>query len=229
MVDIYKIQTNIYFESETINSLKELVSNEKKERVEKFMCQQDSLKCLLGDLLSRYAIYKRSGYKNSQLKFGVNEYNKPILINPDNLYFNISHSGNWVVCTVADDVVGVDVELIRNTTNFEVAKRFFTKDEYSSLIKQDSTNQIKYFYLLWTLKESYIKADGRGLSLSLKSFSINVLNNEISITTNNELNKCFFRKYDIDDAHICSVCSLDHSFSSTIKEVTIFELLQDLY
>lgn len=227
MIDIYKIQTNTYYDNKVIDSLMKLVSDGKRERIKTFMFQQDSLRSLLGDLLSRYAICKRTKYKNSQLKFGVNDYNKPVLIKPSELHFNISHSGNWVVCAVADELVGIDVEFIKNI-NFEIAKRFFTKDEYSDLIKQNPTNQLKYFYLIWTLKESYIKADGRGLSLPLNSFCINIKNNRISVITNNELSYCFFRRYDIDNFHISSVCSLENSFSDTIKEVTVFELLQTL-
>lgn len=136
------------------------------------MFQQDSLRCLFGALLSRYAICKISNYKNDELKFDVNSYNKPFIIKPNNLCFNISHSGKWVVCAVSNNPVGIDVEYIKSI-DFDIAKTFFTKEEYINLMNQDIKTK-KYFYLMWTLKESYVKADGRGLSLPLNSFSINI-------------------------------------------------------
>lgn len=227
MIDIYKVDIREYSDTKLINLLMQLVSQERREKVEKFMFHQDSLRCLLGDLISRYAICKITGYKNSELKFNVNAYNKPFLVEPSNLHFNVSHSGNVVVCAVADELVGIDVEYIK-TIDFDIAKRFFTKEEYSSLMNQDPENQVKYFYLIWTLKESYIKADGRGLSLPLNSFSIDIKRNKISVITNNQLKCCFFKKYDIDDFHISSVCSLDSSFSNVIKEVSVHDLLKTL-
>jgi 4'-phosphopantetheinyl transferase len=227
MIDIYSFNISSCLESKIIDLLILLVSKERREKIKKFKFQQDSLRCLFGDLLSRYAICKRSGLKNCQLRFDVNAYNKPSLIDPSNLYFNVSHSGSWVVCAVADELVGIDIEYIK-AVDFNIAKRFFTSEEYCSLMKQDKDNQAKYFYLLWTLKESYVKADGRGLSLPLNSFSINLKNDEISVITSNELNSCFFKKYDIDDFHISAICSLSNSFSNTIKEVTVNDLLQKL-
>lgn len=227
MVDIYSIQVSSCSDRKIIDSLMQLVSVDRREKIKKKMFQQDSFRCLFGDLLSRYAICKRTGFKNRLLKFGANAHNKPILLGSSDVQFNVSHSGNWVVCAVSNEIVGIDVEHIK-PIDFDIAKRFFAEEEYISLIKQDCDNILKYFYQIWTLKESYIKADGRGLSLPLTSFSINIRNDEISVITDNELNSCFFRKYDIDDYHISSVCSLDINFSQTIKEINIDNLFQTL-
>ncbi|WP_313563407.1 4'-phosphopantetheinyl transferase family protein [Ruminiclostridium cellobioparum] len=227
MVDTYRIRTNSFLDSKATDSLMQLVTNEKKERIKRFVHREDALRCLLGDLLSRYALGKRTGLKNSELKFMVNEYNKPLLVAPEHLHFNVSHSGNWAVCAVADKLVGIDVEYVKNI-DLKIAERFFTNYEYDSLVKQDPKNRIRYFYTLWTLKESYIKADGRGLSLPLDSFSIEINNDSISVITDNELKSCFFEMYEIDNFHISSVCSLDSSFNTTLKEVTYFDLLQAL-
>ncbi|EDK33778.1 4'-phosphopantetheinyl transferase family protein [Clostridium kluyveri] len=227
MVHIYGIQIKTFSNKKLLYSLMKLVSKNKRERIKKFMFQQDSLRCLFGALLSRYAICKISNYKNDELKFNVNSYNKPFLIKPNSLYFNTSHSGRWVVCAVANNPVGIDVEYIKSI-DFDIAKTFFTKEEYINLMNQDIKNQKRYFYLMWTLKESYVKADGRGLSLPLNSFSIDIKNDEISIITNNKLNLCYFKKYYIDNLHISSVCSLSNNFCSEINEVTVYDLLETL-
>ncbi|MHB8170251.1 MAG: 4'-phosphopantetheinyl transferase family protein [Thermincolia bacterium] len=50
--------------------------------------------------------------------------------------FNISHSGDLVVCAVDYQPVGIDVELI-DKPHLEVAERFFTRDEYRDLISKE--------------------------------------------------------------------------------------------
>jgi len=146
---------------------------------------------------------------------------------PNGIHFNISHSGNCVVCAVDEKAVGVDIEVIK-PIDFNIAERFFSKAEYLTLINQPKEMQMKYFYMIWTLKESYIKADGRGLSLPLNSFSIDIKHDKISVVTSNELSNCYFKKYDIDNLHISSVCSLDKNFRDTIKELTVDSLIQTL-
>ena len=105
----------------------------------------------------------------------VNGCGKPYLKNSD-IYFNLSHSGNYAMCVVSDKPVGCDIEIIRANVNIEIAKRFFSREEYEYLLSiKDEKEQSRAFILLWTLKESYIKAIGKGLSAKLDSFSINIL------------------------------------------------------
>lgn len=81
--------------------------------------------------------------------------------------FNLSHSGPYGVCAVSDAPVGVDVELIRPLRQ-DVAKRFFTETEQGWLARRPP----KEFFCLWTRKESFSKALGKGLTLPMQSFSV---------------------------------------------------------
>lgn len=66
-----------------------------------------------------------------------------------------------MVCVVHDDTVGVDIESI-GPFDLRLAKELFTEEEYQEvLVNEDS---LAAFYDIWTLKESYIKAVGQGLS-----------------------------------------------------------------
>ncbi len=161
---ILKIDRNI--EKDYFDRLLSCVSEEKKERINRFHRFEDAQRALLGDVLARYAVCKRLGVRNRDLDLGTNEYGKPVLHQPNDVHFNISHSENWVICAVDNTAVGVDVELIR-PTEFKIAERFFSKDEYILLMNQPEEMKLKYFYVLWTLKESYIKMEGKGLSILL--------------------------------------------------------------
>ncbi|MCS4470408.1 4'-phosphopantetheinyl transferase superfamily protein [Clostridium botulinum] len=70
------------------------------------------------------------------------------------------------------------------------------------------------FYKIWTLKESYIKCCGQGLSIPLKSFSIDIdKNKSIKMLNDNNHNGYIFKSFDIDLHYKMAVCSLSKRIS----------------
>ncbi|KAH9307610.1 hypothetical protein KI387_035521, partial [Taxus chinensis] len=94
------------------------------------------------------------------------------------LCFNIAHTSSLICCGVTtNSSVGIDVEekLRRTSTNvLAFANRWFSSTEIAWLdASTDPEEQRKKFIQLWTLKEAYVKALGRGISgAPLKDFSI---------------------------------------------------------
>ena len=98
-----------------------------------------------------------------------------------NLYFNLSHSGDYVAAAFSSAEVGVDIERIREMKPSVVSRFFHPKErEYVQRITdvcpertsgENEEGDIQATEL-WTRKESYIKAVGDGLSLPLDSFSV---------------------------------------------------------
>ena len=69
--------------------------------------------------------------------------------------------------------MGIDVEAYRSSTSIlDLAKRFFTREEFSFLANTPVAEQPAKFYWLWTRKEAVIKATGRGLAQGLETFSV---------------------------------------------------------
>ncbi len=112
-------------------------------------------------------------------------------------YYNLSHSGSRALCSVCSRRVGCDVERIRTDEegirrNIKVSARFFTKSEAEYINKRislgadlpgqeraDAFETVAIdFYKYWTLKESVIKVTGRGLSMPLDSFEIDISGEE---------------------------------------------------
>ena len=89
--------------------------------------------------------------------------------------FNLSHGTRLVALAVAagDDAgpVGVDVEQATRNIGPGIARRYFAPEEVADLEALPEAQQRDRFFTLWSLKESYIKATGFGLSLPLDSFS----------------------------------------------------------
>lgn len=136
--------------------------------------------------------------------------NRPFLDNKDLGYsvdFNLSYSGDWMVLVVSDKGrVGVDIERIKQFDLKEVSSLVFNQKEISFVNSQD--NKMNSFYQIWTLKESFLKACGKGLlsgpALSKICFSIS--NGEIKLETPKFTN-WQFKFIDFTDDHQVSLCS----------------------
>lgn len=86
--------------------------------------------------------------------------------------FNLSHSGIYVLCAVCAGETGCDVEKIESAP-LDVARRFFSREEYLDIEGQptpDARNEL--FFRYWTIRESYMKAIGCGLSLPQNAFRV---------------------------------------------------------
>uniref|UniRef100_A0A4U6U1L4 holo-[acyl-carrier-protein] synthase n=1 Tax=Setaria viridis TaxID=4556 RepID=A0A4U6U1L4_SETVI len=128
-------------------------------------------RALVRTTLSRYCKVDPRSFEFKKNKFGKPE----ILWQPDDnrmgwpLHFNISHTSSLIACGVTMDTpIGIDIEEKKRKTkkNFlSLARRYFTPSEVDYLDKiPDPDAQQKEFIKLWTLKEAYVKALGRGFS-----------------------------------------------------------------
>ena len=106
------------------------------------------------------------------LDIAANENGQPYLTAAPDVHFSLSHSAAWAVCAVSDHPVGVDIQQCRSFKP-NIADRFFHPDEVQYLSSLSPAERENAFYTLWALKESYVKADGRGLRL-LRQFCVDI-------------------------------------------------------
>jgi 4'-phosphopantetheinyl transferase len=199
-------------------------SSEKHERILKYRKKLDAVRALLSDLLVRAAIIENLEIQNSNISFNYNKYGKPFLNNNQKFHFNVSHSGNWVVCAIDNNPIGIDIEKI-DKIDLNISNHFFSNKESIYLMNQPCEHRLSYFYDLWTLKESYIKALGCGLSLPLNSFSIKLKDSSILLETDKDLPQYFFKQYNIDCNYKMSVCSFINAFPNSIFFKSIDDIL----
>lgn len=136
---------------------------------------------------------------DSELVFETNEYGKPRL-KGGGFFYNISHSGDYVAVAVHEAEVGVDIERIKDRDCLKLAKRFFTDAEYEWIAEAEHEER---FYRLWTMKESYIKYRGGGLSIPLDSFSFSSLEENICAADDGTL--CYTQR--IFGEYFLTVCA----------------------
>jgi len=122
----------------------------------------------------------------AEWKFTHNPFGKPGVTYPDQqlpIRFNLSHTNGLVMCGVVRGYdIGVDVEDLQRSTHstYESLSRYFSKREIEDLLELPVTQKKQRFFDYWTLKESYIKARGMGLSIPLHKFSFLFQGNRLS-------------------------------------------------
>ena len=158
-----------------------LMNESKRQKVDRFRFEDDKKRAVAGEMLARKAIALWCDVPAEEIIFGIGNNGKPFAENTE-IQFNISHSGNIVVCAVDDRPVGIDVEQIRNI-ELKIAKRIYADDELFYLFGFHPSNDDFYtlpnaemllrFFELWTAKEAYLKYTGAGITENLKTLSVN--------------------------------------------------------
>ena len=215
---IYIAKINPALPQDKINVLLQRISKENREKCQRFRFKEDALRTLYGELMVRYVLYQQFTYKNEDMELLRNEAGKPY-IKDCPIHFNISHAGDFVVCGFSTQEIGIDIELVKEI-DLEIAQRFFCQQEYASLLAQRTSDQLDYFYSLWTLKESYIKWLGTGLSTPLNSFCFTIMDMSISCVDKNRKTTPFFKQFPLEGYKI-SVCSMINDFPDEIEKIDI--------
>ena len=144
-----------------------LLSGERRAKFKNLKLPLNKKTSVIAYLLLRRALLEVYGIDEA-VEFGYAEKGKPVLKDYPHIYFNLSHTKNAAACVVSDVEVGVDVQQIVPVSD-AVAKRVLTDEEYYGF--KSSHVPDEYFCELWTIKESYLKQTGQGLTTELRNLS----------------------------------------------------------
>ena len=136
----------------------------------------------------------------SEIRLTFSEKGKPY-IESDPFFFSLSHSEGRVICAVAESEIGADVQRIKPVKD-GVLKRVLCENERR--LYEESDNKPLCFTRLWSLKESYLKYTGEGISAGLGSLDFSPFFEKDSFTLFGKR----FSSFD-DGEYACSVCSAD--------------------
>lgn len=154
-----------------------------------------------------YFVLERYFHRSPEtIRLYKNEHGKPYLVSGDPLFFNISHSGDFVICAFSDTEVGADIEKI-GPARLAVAKRFFHPEETAALNDCKEQARDELFFRYWSGKESFLKCQGNGLNASLSSFHVkwNTSGGQVY-----QVRMClpfFLHRCPVDEGYVCFVCS----------------------
>ncbi|MCK9609130.1 MAG: 4'-phosphopantetheinyl transferase superfamily protein [Methylomonas sp.] len=113
--------------------------------------------------------------KPRALQFQVDSYGKPFLA-CGSLHFNISHTADILMIAVANFAdIGIDVEVIKPRGSLDsLAARCFSMRELHDWQQLPPEHRSVAFYSLWTKKEAFVKAVGRGIGLGLEQCEVDL-------------------------------------------------------
>ena len=141
---------------------------------------------------------KQHGFSAENVTIGLN--GKPEC---EGVYFNLSHSGDMVLCVVSDIPVGCDIEKVTDTP-LEVANRYFSERERRYIDEAQNIPEVnRRFFRLWTMKESYLKMTGEGMNLSPERIEIDL--NALTVLRDGVLQSCTLKNIPHEDYEI-SIC-----------------------
>ncbi|MBN3526938.1 4'-phosphopantetheinyl transferase family protein [Paenibacillus apiarius] len=197
------------------------VSEERKSSVARFRQEIDARRALLSECIVRALIMSRYSCSNGQIQLERHAHGKPYAASHPEFHYNVSHSGDWVVCAVADLPLGVDIEQIR-PIELSIAERFFAASETEAILSLREPERLSMFYKIWTLKESFVKAEGTGLSVPLDSVAFTVGGmDDIQMAARNEEYRYRFRMYAPDPDHMLAVCASGCEFPHQPRELAV--------
>lgn len=149
-------------EEDTYRYLYARASAERQARADRCRRFGDKLRCVTAEALLKKLLGPEP------YRIGKTDSGKPCIMDREDVFFNLSHSGRYVVIAWGNTEVGVDVQKQDPSVNTRaIAERFFSPEELS-FVRQDPSR----FYEIWTGKESYLKYTGKGLREDLRSFSV---------------------------------------------------------
>ncbi len=174
MVKVYYAKVFSGLSEDAFASYLDKVEEGRREKILAATNESVRLQSLTAGNLLHYALCERLGAARDKCgPFPINHEKggKPYLTEYPGTYFNLSHSGGYVLCALGDAPVGVDVQKITKVKE-EVAERFFTEKDRLVLAGQDGVERTALFFRMWSVKESYIKLTGKGLQGGLDTFEI---------------------------------------------------------
>lgn len=215
MSEVYILNITDEIQEEKYMTLFNLMPDYRKREIGKVHNKQNAKCALYAVVLVQYIVANISSLQKKRASIAFNSYGKPYLAEEENYKFNISHSGDWVICGWSSKEIGVDIEQVKKI-DINIAQHLFSEYEYTYLNEKNKDKQEEAFFELWTLKESYIKYKGKGLSIPLNEFGFRILGETIKLDSS-DIIKPYFFMLKIAPHYKASVCSEEMEQPKIIK------------
>ena len=165
-------------------SLLGILSADELARSRRFRFERDQNRFIAARGILRNILGCYLGKNPRELRFEYTPHGKPGLAansGYDTLCFNLSHSDAFALYAVARGRnIGIDIERVRDDVAVEqIARRFFSQGEISSLERIDKNKRSELFFQYWTRKEAFLKAMGKGVSFPMERVDVSLLSGRI--------------------------------------------------
>lgn len=205
-------------EASLLVAYRALLNAAEKQQQSRFHFARDRHSYLITRTLLRTVLSRYIAVDPKDWMFSTNAYGRPQIVNKEatdcSLSFNISHTQGIIVLGVTKcRLIGVDVENIAaRKISVDIANHYFAPQEVAALSVVSRDKRQYRFFEYWTFKESYIKARGLGLSLSLDKFSFHYAHDHaVELAIDPELGddsaRWQFWQFQPTSEHLLAVCA----------------------
>lgn len=122
---------------------------------------------MIGEKLLETGLLREYGLSLSHEPRSKGEHGKPFLTLQPKIHYNISHSGAYVVCILAPQEVGIDIQEHKKANYPRMLERMVPTEMIREIL--DADDPVQAFFTQWVLREAYIKWTGEGLSRDLRT------------------------------------------------------------
>ena len=194
------------------------VDEDRRARIERARYAHTKAELLASGLIVPSALKDAAGI--TEIKTVKNKFGKPYLSSRPEIFFNVSHSGKCVICTVSDVECGVDIEDVSAPHEMmALAQRYMSALEVSAMMMSEDPNAA--FCRLWTLRESYVKMRGRGFDIGLSTLRCDFHRGKASILEGGVVQTdAFFHELRGIYGYVASVCTAAERENS-VKKLTL--------
>lgn len=193
------------------------LSHEELAQEARFHFARDRRRYLLTRILVRTVLSRYTSVQPQAWRFGTGKFGRPRIAGPiaektHGLDFNLSHTDGLIVLGIARQTqLGIDVESVCRPIVPSVIGLAFAQAEEAALHQLPVALQKNRFFDLWTLKESYVKARGKGLKIPLDQILITLTDTSIDLALDKSLgdDAKSWRLWQLraGDRHVVSVCA----------------------
>lgn len=178
----------------------------RREKADKVKFPEDKKRSVAAGILLNQGL-SAYGLRECDMVYETNQNGKPFFREYPQIRFSLSHSGEYVMAAFSDVEIGCDIQQMEQT-DLKIARRFFAPEEYAYIKEQEEESaQEEAFYRIWVLKESFLKAVGTGMALSMTDFSIQIQEDRvIGVRQNVNDKKYSFEEYDLIKGYKAACC-----------------------
>lgn len=149
-----------------------LLDGDEQTRAARFVLERHRHQYIAAHALKRLMLSSLHGTPALAWRLEVAPGGKPRVRGATGPHFNLSHCEGLAACAVSPALeTGIDIEPITRDPPLEIVGSQFTPEEECWLDSLSASERAAGFFRLWTLKEAFIKATGRGLAQPLRDIS----------------------------------------------------------
>lgn len=163
------------FDNELLERALAILPDDRRTKALSYRQIEDRKRSVISYLLLLYGLRNLYGITNPEFYYGGQ--GKPYLAGAPDIFFNISHCKNACVCAFSDCETGVDIQDIRPYSP-ATARRICCPDELAAL--GHCHDKDRTFSRIWSMKESYVKMTGTGITVPLNEINTTKLHIEVT-------------------------------------------------